>query len=114
MVTQGTKIHPKDVKMEPPGLPNHWYASPASHQLTDYQDAPGYQKKPSRSATWQVWALKIILSSTLPVLPVLPILQDLLGTSKKQPATSQQIPAVRRGPAAGAKPFNILFYIGPS
>ena len=45
MVTQGTKIHPKDVKMEPPGLPNHWYASPASHQLTGYQDAPGYQKK---------------------------------------------------------------------
>ena len=63
------------------------------------------KQKPSRSATWQVWALKIILSSTLPVLP---ILQDLLliGTSNKQPATSQQIPAVRRGPAAGAKPSN--------
>ena len=37
MLSQCTKMHPQVVKMEPPGLPNHWFASPASHQLTGYE-----------------------------------------------------------------------------
>ena len=30
---------PRDVKMEPPGLPNHCFANPTSHQLTGHQGA---------------------------------------------------------------------------
>ena len=92
MVTQGTKIHPKDVKMEPPGLPNHWYASPASHQLTGYQDAPGYQKKNLQvchlaSLGTQNHPLQHSASPASPANAARPARNKQQATSNQQPAS---------------------------
>ena len=53
-LSSGNIGNPQVVKMEPPGLPNHWFPSPASHQFTGYQRGRGRGEALIGQGDWNV------------------------------------------------------------